>query len=322
VLLENGRVDVFEYVAATHGGDINGIDEYVSTDGGSSFSLQPDAVSYVPGGDGTAGPIVALPDDGFGAGYVAAGSNPAFQANSLTSPSNDSQATAPASATLNPSPPTAYTIGNLGGQFAAQLTGSPGVLGVLAANTGKGSSPCPSSAEAALVYAYAPISSSTTAAQLNTSVGDSGSPWHALAEVDCDGVDPAVGGGPSGLGLLETSVAASPSGVIEYRAFSPASGFAAPVKVAVGEQDLDATLSQDGAGGIYATWLDGGTGVDLAYSSDGGASFSAPKTLLSDSGDPGAIATLASAVDASGNGWAVYEANGKEYAQQFSKADV
>ncbi len=220
---------------------------------------------------------------------------------------------------MNPAPASRYTIGNLGGQFAAQRTGSSGVLGVFVADPGPGSSPCPLSARAALVYAFAPIASSTTTAELNTTSGGAGSPWHALAEADCTGTSPAVGGGPSGLGLLETDVAVT-GDAVQYRAFSPASGFGNPVTVANGEQGLDATLSQDGKGGIYATWLDGTTGVDFAYSSNRGADWTAPKILFSNSGDPGGIGSLASAVNASGQAWAVYAAGGREYAQEFSKA--
>jgi len=295
--------------------------EYVSSNGGTSFTLQTHAVSWAPESDGTAGPIVPLLGGDFGAGYVTPNSNPAFQANSLSSPSDDSEGNAASYATLNPAPASAYTVGNLGGEFASQVTGSTGVLGVFEAQTGTGNSPCPSSAPAALVYAYAPITASTTIAQLNTTTGGSGSPWEALAEVDCDGINPAVGGGPSGLGLLETDISTTPE-TIQYRGFSPASGFAAPVTVASDEQGGDPVLSQDGTGGIYATWLDGGTGVDLAYSSTAGASWTGPDTLSSNSGDPSEIGSLASAVNGSGQGWAVYAANGTEYAQEFDKSDA
>jgi hypothetical protein len=155
--------------------------EYVSSNGGARFTLAPDAVSWVPASDGTAGPIVSLLNGEFGAGYVPPDANPGFQANSVSSPSNDSEAIGVPYATLNPS--TTYSVGNLGGQFASQLTGSTGVLGVFEAGTGTGNSPCPSSDPAALVYAYAPITPSTTIAQLNTTTGEPGSPWRPLAEV-------------------------------------------------------------------------------------------------------------------------------------------
>ncbi|MGO8877309.1 MAG: hypothetical protein ACLQNG_16280, partial [Acidimicrobiales bacterium] len=144
VLLEPGHIYVL--AIALGGSDIDGINEFVSTDGGASFNLEPHAVGFVGGDSGTAGPAIELPGGDLGAGYVIPGSNPAFQANSLSAPTDQSDATTPPFATLNPLPASAYAIGNLGGVFGSQLVGSPGVLGVFAALPGKGSSPCPSSA--------------------------------------------------------------------------------------------------------------------------------------------------------------------------------
>lgn len=317
VLLAGGQVYVFEYVHSTSNDDNTGFDEYVSSDGGSTFTPHTDAVSYMFPYSGTSDPVIALPNSIIGVGGIAPGANPGFQANSLSSPSNDSAATSPPFATLDPSPDS-YQVGNLDGQFAAQPTGSMGVLGVFGASPGSGSSPCPSSAPAALVYAYAPITSSTTIAQLDKSPGVSGSPWRALAEVDCEGENPAVSGGPSGLGLLETD-ASTPGGTVQYRSFTPPSTFAAPVNVAAGEVANSPTLSQDGAGGIYATWLDNSTGVQLAFSSDGGNTWVGPNTLRSSNGG---IGSVASAVNAAGQGWVVYALKGSEYAQQFSSAQA
>jgi hypothetical protein len=313
VLLHDGDIYVFEYIGSASD-NRTGIAEYVSTDGGASFTLQPDAVSYVKGGQGTTGPIVELPGGEFGAGYVSDVTNPTFQANSLSAPSNDSQATTPPYATLNPSPATAYTVGNLGGQFASQLTGSRGVLGVF---VGDGA-PCPSSAHSTLVYAYAPISASTSLEDLNTTTGGSGSPWGPLAKVDCGGTYPAVAGGPSGLGLLETDLA-TPTTEVQYRAFSPGTGFGAPVTIAKDESALDPTLSQDATGRIYATWVNAGVGIELSSSAPGGASWTAPATLLSVPGTESGIDNLTSGVNASGQGWAVYTRSGKDYALEFSK---
>jgi hypothetical protein len=313
VLVANANVYVFELVNSTSNSDVTGIDEYVSGDGGSSFTLHPVAVSYVPEGFGTTNPVIPLPGGDIGFGYVVTGANPAFQANSLASPTEDSQAKPGPYTTLNPSPNT-YTVSDTGGQFASQLTGSLGVLGVFAATTGTTTSPCPSNAPGALVYAYAPLSPSTTIAQLN---GGAGSPWQPLAQVDCTGSNPAVGSGPSGLGLLETVAS-----TVRYRAFSPMSGFAAPVTVASGEEGPSPTLSQDGAGGIYATWVDGPTGVRLAFSSTGGSSWTGPGTLFSSHNGTINIGSLASGVNSSGQGWALYAANGTEYAQPFDAANA
>ncbi|HUC15101.1 MAG TPA: hypothetical protein VMS00_11680, partial [Acidimicrobiales bacterium] len=317
VLLEPGHIYVLN--VAIGGSDLDGINEFVSTDGGASFTLEPHAVGFVDNGE-AAGPAVALPGGNFGAGYVIPGYNPAFQANSLAAPTDESGASAPPFATLNPVPASAYTIGNLGGAFGSQLVGSPGVLGVFRALPGKGSSSCPSTASAALVYAYAPVNASTTPAELSTSSGGGSSPWRPLTQADCDGTDPAVGGGPSGLGLLETNEAhvPTPGALVQYRHFSPSSGFGPAVTIATDESGSDGTLSQDSAGHIFATWLDDATGVDLAYSSSGGATWSKPKILFTNSGDPSGISLLASAVGASGKGWAVYSVGKREYAQQFS----
>jgi hypothetical protein len=316
VLLVRGRIYVLDGVVAGSS-DLDGMNEFVSTDGGTSFTLEPHAVGFVGGNSEPAGPAVELPGGNFGAGYVVAGSNPAFQANSLAPPTDQSEATTPPFATLNPRPASAYTIGNLGGVFGSQLVGSPGVLGVFVALADKGYSSCPSSSSAALIYAYAPISASTTPAELSTSPGGS-SPWRPLAEVDCDGTDPAVGGGPSGLGLLETDDASG--SLVQYRHFSPSSGFGPAVTIATDEVGADGTLSQDNAGDILATWLDNTTGVDLAHSSDNGATWSKPKILFSNAGNPSGISLLVSAVGASGQGWAVYAVGKREYAQRFSSS--
>ena len=159
VLLEGGDVYVFEDVDGATNADLNGIDEFVSTDGGATFTLTANAVSFLPDGEGTVNPVIPLPGSNIGVGAVVPVGNPEFQANSLTSPLDYSNATTASSpvATLNPSAP-AYDVGNLSGQFASQLTGTMGVLGVFRIiETG----PCPASG--GLVYAYAPLSASTTA---------------------------------------------------------------------------------------------------------------------------------------------------------------
>ena len=318
VMLEPGHIYVLDVVDGSS--ELDGINEWVSTDGGTSFSLEPHAVGFVGGNSEAAGPPIELPGGNFGAGYIIPGSNPAFQANSLAAPSDESGASGPAFATLNPQPASAYTVGNLGGAFGSQLVGSPGVLGVFEALPGKNSSPCPSSASNALVYAYAPVTAKTTSAELSGSPGGP-SPWRPLAEVDCDGADPAIGGGPSGLGLLETNEAhePNPGPIVQYRHFSPSSGFGSAVTLATGEAGGDATLSQDGSGHIFATWLDDETGVNLAYSTDGGTTWSKPQILFSNGGKPSGITLLSSAVGANGQGWAVYSVGRQEYVQRFSK---
>ena len=309
VLIAGGAVYVFEDVVGATNTHQNGVNEWASADGGSSFTPWPTAVGWVPNNAaGTTNPVIALPDSNIGAGWVVAAGNPAFQANSLTSPSDDSQATGAPFATLNPSP-NSYSVGNLGGQFSSQLTGAEGVLGVF---TLIEAGPCPSSE--GLVYSFASLPA--TNAVLNAD-----STWRPLAGIDCQTYNPAVGGGPAGLGLLETDGATLSAQLVQYRRFTPPSTFSAPVRIASGAAN-DPSLSQDGAGGIYATWLNNGTGLNLAYSSTGGTGWDGPKILLGNNGGATSIGALASSVNGSGQGWAAYEANGTEYAQPFDKTDA
>jgi hypothetical protein len=303
VILSGADVYVFEAVAGAASNHLNGIDEWVSTDGGGSFTRGLYSVGYLPG-EQTQNPVIALPGSNFGVGAVDPGGNPVFQANSLTSPSDNSAATTPPFATLNPSPNN-YSIGNLGGQFALQPTGAEGVLGVF---TLIEAGPCPSTIGLAYSFASLPASNAT----LSSTAG-----WHPLAGVDCNTELPAVGGGPSGLGLLETNETPSNPELVQYRRFTPPSTFGAPVTLASNAAALSPSVSQDGAGGVYATWIDNNTGVNLAYSPTGGASWYGPVSLLGNDNGALSIGSMASSVDSSGIGWAAYAANGREYAQPF-----
>ena len=89
VMLEAGHIYVLDVVIGSS--DLDGINEWVSTDGGTSFNLEPHAVGFVGGDAEPAGPAIELPGGQFGAGYVIPGSNPAFQANSLGAPTDQSE---------------------------------------------------------------------------------------------------------------------------------------------------------------------------------------------------------------------------------------
>ena len=308
VLVAGTVVRIFEEVDGAPDQHRDGFDEWISTDGGATFSMFPNSLSWTGVGD-TAGagpmPVVPLFGDSVGIGEISAVSNPLFQANSLTSPTDYSAATLPTPfATL----PASYTVGNLGGEFASQLTGTTGVLGVFELlETG----PCPSTS--GLVFSWATVNASTTNAALNAS-----SAWSPLAAVQCNAEYPAVRGGQSGLGVLypdDTNLA----GVTQYRKFTAPGTFSSSVTVAGGTA-LQPSLSQDGAGGIYATWLTNGTGLRLAWSGDGGLGWDGDNTLFKETTSV-SLDSVASAVDASGQGWAVYASNGTEYAQPFTAAD-
>jgi hypothetical protein len=318
VLVNGTTVRVFEEVDGASNQEQDGMDEWLSTDGGATFSPFTYSLSDTQVGDtqGT-GPMPAIPllDGNVGFGYVSAIQNPLFQANSLTSPVDYSAAsTSPPAASLNPSPNN-YVVGNLGGEFASQLTGTMGILGVVQLLE---AGPCPTTD--GLVYAYAPLSAGTTNTELNTTTGQAGSPWAALRGVTCNTDAPAVTSGPDGLGLLATNDASLSAETVQFRRFTPPSTWSKPVTVAH-DAGLEPSLSQDGNGGMYATFVNNDHGLQLAYSSDGGSKWSGPVTLFGIKSDT-APSSIASAVGSNGQGWAVYAFQGKEYAQPFVAADA
>jgi hypothetical protein len=317
VLVNGSTVRVFEEVDGAANQDQDGMDEWLSTDGGATFVLFPYSLSDTQVGDaqGT-GPMPAIPLLGgnVGFGYVSAIQNPLFQANSLTSPQDYSAATAsPPAASLNPSPNN-YVVGNLGGEFASQLTGTMGILGVFQLLE---AGPCPTTD--GLVYAYAPLAAATNT-ELNTTTGQAGSPWAPLGGVTCNAEAPAVTSGADGLGLLATNDASLSAEKVQFRRFTPPSTWSKPVTVAH-DAGLEPSLSQDGAGGMYATFVNNDHGLQLAYSGDTGSEWSGPVTLFGIKSDT-APTSIASAVGGNGQGWAVYSFQGTEYAQPFVAADT
>ncbi len=310
VLVEGTTVHVFAEAISTDGDD-SGMTGFVSTDGGATFSplLGGAAISFgASDGEATLDPVIALPGGNIGVSYVVPAGNPAFQAVSLSSPIENSQTNHPTGeASLNPSP-NGFQIGNLGGQAAPQLSGDEGILGAFELIE---AGPCP--ATDGIDYAFAPLPA--TSAALDTSVGAAGSPWQPLQLLECNADYPAVGGGPSGLGVLDEN---ETTGTVVYHAFNAATKtFAAPVVVTHGHE-LEAALAQDSAGAVFATWVSGGDELELDYSSAGGSSWPAPKVLVS-SGEND-IGGASSSVNSAGQGWVAYTAANTEYALPFTVA--
>ena len=154
----------------------------------------------------------------------------------------------------------------------------------------------------------------------NVSPGQPNSAWRvALAQADCNAEYSTVGGGPSGFGILEDDLG---TGSVVYHRFDQGTlSFDSPlVTVASGHGELDGALSQDGGGGIYATYLAGAGGaVDLSYSADGGHSFS---TAALNANSDGGADNLSSAVNAAGQGWATWTNNGSVFASSFQAVDA
>ena len=85
--------------------------------------------------------------------------------------------------------------------------------------------------------------------------------------------------------------------------------------------ELYPSLSQDGFGGIYATYLRGGSGgpLTLSYSANGGSDWSGATI---NSNKDGGAAYLTSSINPVGQGWAAWLDNGAVIAEPFGEVDA
>ena len=295
--------------------------EWQSTDGGATWILVNNGLSVTSGIiDADTQPLsaVTLPGTGvLGYGWDTADGPPTFNAFPLSSPPECSVATCSAGyATLEPDT-NPDTLGNEPGHFASQLGANPGVMGVFDSLFTNGPLGCSQSFGTAYVYGSGNQSATNN---YNVSPGQPNSAWRvALAQADCNAEYSTVGGGPSGFGILEDDLGA---GSVVYHRFDQGTlkFDSPPVTVASGHGELDGALSQDGGGGIYATYLAGSGGaVDLSYSADGGHSFS---TAALNADSDGGVDNLTSAVNAAGQGWATWTDNGSVFASSFQAVDA
>lgn len=301
--------------------------EWQSTDGGATFA-SVDAGQSVASGilNADTEPLGAVVVPGTGVlGYgwnTAGGSPPTFSAFPLSSPPQCSTKSCPAGfAELEPNT-NPDQIGNAGGQFASQSGSHPGVIGVFNTDFSNGPLGCSGSGTATFGTAFAYGAGAQSAANsYNISPGKAGSAWVVpVTQADCNVEYPAVAGGASGFGVLEDELATNHT---VYHAFDEAThSFSTPKVTIANEFEEQPALSQDSAGGIFATFLGGGAGgtVSLAYSADGGKTWDGPAVLNSDS--DGGVAELTSSVDAAGQGWAAWSDNGSVYAQPFDAAEA
>jgi hypothetical protein len=296
--------------------------EWQSTDGGATWTQMASGLSVTSGIlDADTEPIGAmiLPGTGqLGFGWDTASGAPTFNAFPLSPPECSRASCAAGFATLEPST-NPDQLSNAPAQFAAISTGpNGGVMGVYDSLFTNGPLGCAQSFGTAYVYGSGNQSPSNN---YNVSPGQPNSAWRVpLTQADCDTEYAAVGGGPSGFGILVDQLGTSSVG---YHRFDAATtSFDTPiVTVHTGGGELDGAVSQDGAGGVYATYLLGGPGgpLTLSYSADGGKTFSSG-TLQSDSGDT--IAQATSAVGSGGQGWAAWTDNGSILAQPFKAVDA
>jgi hypothetical protein len=289
--------------------------EWTSTDDGASFNAINEGKSVAEGVlSATTAPLNAVIVPGtnaLGYAWVTAGGPPTFAEFPLASPPTCSVKAGHTCQVATLQPGTEHLLSNPHGVFAAQSGSNSGVLGVYETLGPPG---CPSgSFDTAFVYGSGEQGAGNS---YNISPGATNSAWKvALSPGDCEVEYPAVGGGPSGFGVVESNLAA---GSTVYHRFDPmTNSFDTPFVTIAGEGEESPSVNQDSAGGVYATYLAGFRGaVRLAYSSNGGSSWSGPATL-----DAAGGSALSSDVNAAGQGWATWQVGEAFYAQPFIASD-
>jgi hypothetical protein len=307
------------------GTDYEAVQEWQSTDGGATFSIV-NAGRAVASGDPSfdTQPLggVTLPGGGaLGFAFQTAAAYPTFHAFSLAAPTScgrASNACPDGYATLEPTT-NPDVITNPGGNYAANGTG---VMGVFNTNFTNGPLGCSNAQTVPFgtAFVYGTGAQSPTN-DYNTSPGLPNSAWRvAVTKVDCNVEYPAVGAGPAGFGVLESNALTHQA--VYHRFDAATNSFDTPQVTVSANTEQQPAVSQDGAGGVYATYLDGGPGgpVSLSYSSDGGKTWTGPGTLHSDSS--AGVANLTSIVNGPGQGWAAWTDNGSVFAQSFAAVDA
>jgi hypothetical protein len=296
--------------------------EWQSTDGGATWTLVDGGVSVSSGilnADTVPVSGVILPGTGeLGYGWDTAGpAGPTFNAFPLSGAPECSESSCAAGfSSLEPST-NPDQLGNEPGEFASISSGpNGGVMGVFETVFTNGPLGCAQDFGIAFVYGSGNQSPSNN---YNISPGQPNTAWRIpIAQADCDIQYAGVGGGPSGFGILADEL----SGQTIYHRFDAATDkFDTPPVVIAHKDEQQASVSQDGAGNIYGTYLLGGAGgpVTLSYSADGGKSWSSGRL---DSDSDSGVASLNSAVDATGQGWVTWIDNGSVFAQPFKAADA
>jgi hypothetical protein len=326
VLVDGGTMIILADVYGTQGtaaADYEPEQEWQSTDGGATWTLLNGGLSVTNGVlNADTGPLsaVIVPGTGvLGFGWNTPGGPPTFNAFPLTAPPECSKATCPAGfATLEPDT-NPDQIGNPFGQFAAEAGANPGVLGIFDTGFTNGPLGCPVQFSSGTAFVYG-SGNQSAGNSYNISPGSAGSAWKVpVTQADCNVENPAVGGGPSGFGVLETNEA---NHTTAYHRFDAAAmKFDTPMVTVANQSELEAALSQDGAGGIYGTYLLNGAGgpINLSYSADAGKTFTSGELQANKDGRD---ANVTSAVNGAGQGWAVWANNGSVLAQSFQAADA
>ena len=305
--------------------DYESVQEWPSTNGGQSFAPVNGGQAVAsgnPSADTQSLNAVDLPGGVYlGYGFDTSAEAPSFHAFSRTEPTLCGRETFPATncedgyASLEPSTDEDQ-VSNAPANFASN---DDGVLGVFRTNYSSGNLGCPGASPFGMAFVFGDGEQSPSN-DYNVSPGEADTAWRTRVTLADCGVDYlAAGGGPRGFGVIEDNQV---TGQTQYHRFDGTNNSFDPAPVVVsakGEQQP--SVSQDIAGGVYATYLSGGIGgpVSLSYSFDGGITWSGPGTLAAD--PLGSIAGLTSTVNASGLGWAAWTEDGSVFLQPFTSAD-
>ncbi|MHB8692563.1 MAG: hypothetical protein ACYDHH_15100 [Solirubrobacteraceae bacterium] len=323
VVLDGSTVALLAETPGVPNSAYTGIEEWQSTDGGITFAPVNGgkSVAYSTGSTASLNGVVLPGGGALGIGWVAAAGQPSFNAFPLSAPPECSQNSCPSGSamlepTSNPDP-----IGNPPGQVASQLGSNPGVMAIFATNFQNGPFACSNAQTVPFgeAYAYASGTPSPTN-DYNISPGTANSAWKvAASKADCNVDYAAVAGGPSGFGILEQNELSRT--VVCHRFNQANNSFDTPQVTVAKHGEESPALSQDGAGNLYATYLNHGPGdpIDLAYSGNGGASWISAPINASPGSD---VFNVASAVGSGGQGWASWVTNGSIYAQSFIASDA
>jgi hypothetical protein len=315
--------DVFG-AAGNNAGDFTPEQEWQSADGGASWTQQTTGLSVSSGiidADTEPADAVILPGTGvLGYGWVTAEGAPTFNAFPLTAPPECSTTTCPAGfATLEPDT-NPDQLGNPAQRHFASISTGPlaGVMGVFDSLDTNGPLGCAQSFGTAYVYGAGPQSATNN---YNISPGQPNTAWRVpLTQADCDVEYSAVGGGPSGFGILEDNLGTS--SVVYHRFDAATNKFDTPLATVNGTAgELYPAVNQDNSGNVYATYLLGGSlgKVELSYSADGGKTWAGAAL---DSDTNGTINGINSSVNAKGKGWLTWLSNGSVFAQSFQASDA
>jgi hypothetical protein len=320
VLADGGTIVILADVANASSPDDMPLQEWQSTNGGASFTSVNGGASVAYDGNpgSSAQSAVILPGTGeLGFGWAA--TQPLFTAFPLSSSPECSLAvtTCPFATLGSPADDPIFNHG----YYASELSPTPGVLGVFETiGSSSGNFACPSAASG-IGFVYGSGAQATGSNDYTISPGSAGSAWKTLHPglIDCTVQYPAVAGGPAGFGMMEEVIGATSNQTV-YRAFN-ASTMSWGQKVAIAQKDMIyPSLSQDGAGGIYATYLYNDGTLSLSYSGNGGATWAGPVALNPNT--DGAANKVISSISTNGQGWLVWDDSGSVYAQQFVKTDA